>query len=445
VTVDAAQPPLIELKGVSRRFGKRADFAARLAQRLGLAKPYPVVRAVDQVDLGVRKGEVLGLVGESGCGKSTLGRIVAGIIPPSAGAVMWRGRDRTGMSTPELREARLKVQMVFQNPYASLNPRRSVSDIVSEAPRIHGLIAGDSDAFVDEQLTRAGLDPALKRRYPHQFSGGQRQRIGIARALAVDPEFIVCDEAVAALDVSIQAQIINLFMDLRDTLDLTYLFISHDLGVVRLMADRIAVMYLGKVAEYGTAAELFGDPRHPYTEALLAANPDISSEASEMRGLPGTVPDPANPPEGCRFHTRCAVVTPACGWEVDDAVAWLQKNETLLTGLTDVERRSNFDATLVFQDEDAASAVRNAIHNGDVPPAMKAALGDLTTEDRKVHISFVPVEPVELEDIGGGHLTACILYTSRRQPTGPPQSSADSTSRTAANASSPSTTNSIAR
>jgi oligopeptide/dipeptide ABC transporter ATP-binding protein len=250
-------------------------------------------------------------------------------------------------------------------------------------------------------------------RYPHQFSGGQRQRISIARALALDPEFIVLDEPTSALDVSVQAQILNLLHDLQKDLGLTYLFISHDLGVVRLMSDRIAVMYLGKVAEQGTAMELFEDPRHPYTEALLAANPDINAETSEMKGLSGTVPDPANPPEGCRFHTRCPVATPACGWEVDDAVAWLNRHENLFAGLTDVERRTNFDATLVFSDAEAAAAVSNEFHRGDAPAAMKSAVDQFVTEDTRVRISFHPVEPVRLEDIGGGHVTACLLHTGQ--------------------------------
>jgi peptide/nickel transport system ATP-binding protein len=304
--------PLIALKGVSRRFGKRADFAARLAQKIGLAKPHPVVRAVDNVDLSVRKGEVLGLVGESGCGKSTLGRVVAGIIPPSSGAVLWRGRDRATLSASEQRAARLKVQMVFQNPYASLNPRRSVSDIVSEAPRIHGLIAGDREAFVDKQLSRAGLDPVLKRRYPHQFSGGQRQRIGIARALAVNPEFLICDEAVAALDVSIQAQIINLFMDLRDTLNLTYLFISHDLGVVEHISDRVAIMYLGRIVEEAPTEEVFSRPNHPYTQALLAEAPRIETVKRSFTPITGELPSPLAPPTGCHFHPRCAHAMARC-------------------------------------------------------------------------------------------------------------------------------------
>jgi peptide/nickel transport system ATP-binding protein len=212
----------------------------------------------------------------------------------------------------------------------------------------------------------------------------------------------------------VQAQILNLLHELQKERGLTYLFISHDLGVVRLMSDRIAVMYLGKVAEQGTAMELFEDPRHPYTEALLAANPDITSEGAVMKGLSGSLPDPANPPEGCRFHTRCPVATPVCGWEVDDAVRWLQAKETLLAGLTDVQRRSSFDATLVFHDETGASAVVQAIRNGDVPPSMRAAIETFSNEGRNVTMRFSPVEPVELEDIGGGHLTACLLHNSQQ-------------------------------
>jgi peptide/nickel transport system ATP-binding protein len=305
-------PPIIELKGVSRRFGRRPDVVGRAAIALKLGKPSPVVRAVDRVDLTVRKGEVVGLVGESGCGKSTLGRVVAGIIPPSDGEVLWRGRDRARFSSAEQRVVRLAVQMVFQNPYASLNPRYSVSEIVSEAPRIHGLIKGDRSGFVDEQLRRAGLDPGLKRRYPHQFSGGQRQRIAIARALAVGPEFIICDEAVAALDVSIQAQIINLFMDLREQLDLTYLFISHDLGLVEHISDRVAIMYLGRIVEEAATDEIFSRPNHPYTQALLAEVPRIERTKRSFTALKGELPSPLAPPPGCHFHPRCPFAMPRC-------------------------------------------------------------------------------------------------------------------------------------
>ncbi len=306
--------PVIELRGVSRRFGKTFDLAGRLARRaraaLGGTVRDEAVRAVDNVDLVVRKGEVVGLVGESGCGKSTLGRMVAGILPPSAGSVLYNGRD---LASPDARAARLKVQMIFQDPYASLNPRIRVAEIVGEAPRVHGMIPpGQFDAYVDAQLRRAGLDPAFKRRYPHQFSGGQRQRIAIARALAVEPEFLVCDEAVAALDVSIQAQILNLFMDLRAELDLTYLFISHDLGVVEHLSDRVVIMYLGRIVEEAPAEEIFAHANHPYTRALLAEIPRIDARRRRFTAITGEIPSPLDPPPGCHFHPRCPHAMPRC-------------------------------------------------------------------------------------------------------------------------------------
>ena len=309
--------PAIELVGVSKRFGKTLDVAARFAQTvkrsLGGDVREQVVRAVDKVDLAIYAGEVVGLVGESGCGKSTLGRMVAGIIPPSDGKVLWQGKDITTLPPNEARAAKLKVQMIFQNPYASLNPRLRVSEIIGEAPRVHGMIPrGEFDQYVDAQLRRAGLDPAYKRRYPHQFSGGQRQRIGIARALAVNPEFLVCDEAVAALDVSIQAQILNLFMDLRAELNLTYLFISHDLGVVEHLSDRVMIMYLGRIVEAAPAEEIFLRPNHPYTQALLAEVPRIDLRKREFTAISGEIPSPLAPPPGCHFHPRCPHVMPIC-------------------------------------------------------------------------------------------------------------------------------------
>ncbi len=313
--------PAIELKGVSKRFGKNFDIAARLARRasaaFGKSPKDLTVRAVDNVDMTIRKGEVVGLVGESGCGKSTLGRMVAGIIQPSEGQVLWQGRDITTHSTQEARVAQLKIQMIFQNPYASLNPRLRVAEIVGEAPRVHGMIPrGEFDSYVDAQLRRAGLDPAYKRRYPHQFSGGQRQRIGIARALAVQPEFLVCDEAVAALDVSIQAQILNLFMDLRAELDLTYLFISHDLGVVEHLSDRVFIMYLGRIVEQAPAEEIFARANHPYTQALLAEVPRIETRKKQFAGVKGEIPSPLDPPSGCHFHPRCPHAMARCSIEV---------------------------------------------------------------------------------------------------------------------------------
>jgi oligopeptide/dipeptide ABC transporter ATP-binding protein len=306
--------PVIELKGVSKRFGKTLDFAAKFARKLSRAPgEAPAVRAVDNVDLTIRKGEVVGLVGESGCGKSTLGRMVAGIMPPTAGDVFWHGQDITRLTPEQRRAAKLKVQMIFQDPYASLNPRLRVDEIVGEAPRVHGLIqSGQFNLYVDAQLRRAGLDPAYKRRYPHQFSGGQRQRIGIARALAVQPEFLVCDEAVAALDVSIQAQIINLFLDLRAELDLTYLFISHDLGVVEHLSDRVVIMYLGRIVEEAPSEEIFAHANHPYTQALLSEVPRIEARKREFTAIAGEIPSPMHPPTGCHFHPRCPRAMPVC-------------------------------------------------------------------------------------------------------------------------------------
>jgi len=309
-------PPMVELRGVSRRFEKKLDFAGRLAKRLGLPVREEVVHAVDGVDLSIRKGEVVGLVGESGCGKSTLGRMVAGILPPSSGTILRDGRDITTLPPVEAREVKLRTQMIFQDPYASLNPRMRVTDIVGEAPLVHGIITrAGFDAYVDEQLRRAGLDPAFKRRYPHQFSGGQRQRIGIARALAVKPDFIVCDEAVAALDVSIQAQILNLFMKLRRELDLTYLFISHDLSVVEHLSDRVVIMYLGRVLEEAPAEEVFRHPNHPYTQSLLAAVPRIEARKRAFSVVQGEIPSPLNPPTGCHFHPRCPHAMERCKLE----------------------------------------------------------------------------------------------------------------------------------
>jgi oligopeptide/dipeptide ABC transporter ATP-binding protein len=429
---------VISLRGVEKHFPIKEGSLQRVVGH---------VRAVDGVSFDIRPGETVGLVGESGCGKTTLGRCISGLVPPSGGKIYFRLTDADAAAldaidaTPEgqrtkeqlaavqridaehridqlegkaFRAYRRNCQVVFQDSFSSLNPRQLVKDTVGRPLRIWKEASGqDLTERVVSLLESVGLGRQHLYRYPHQFSGGQRQRISIARALALDPEFIVLDEPTSALDVSVQAQILNLLHDLQRDRGLTYMFISHDLGVVRLMSDRIAVMYLGKVAEQGTATEMFDDPRHPYTEALLAANPDINAKVSEMKGLRGAVPDPANPPEGCRFHTRCPVATPICGWEVDDAVAWLGTHEALLAGLTDVQRRSNFDATLSFQDDSAAAAVGNAVQNGDMPPSMKNAMEGFSTDGSKVTLTFKPVDEVELEDVGGGHMTACVLHTSR--------------------------------
>jgi oligopeptide/dipeptide ABC transporter ATP-binding protein len=306
-------PPLIELRGVSKRFARSLDLAEKIARRLGANVREEVVHAITEIDLVVRHGEVVGLVGESGCGKSTLGRVVAGIMAPSAGTILYRGRDRTALDPAASKAAQLAIQMIFQDPYSSLNPRMRVRDIVGEAPVVHGIVArAGLDSYVDDVLRRVGLDPSYVRRYPHQFSGGQRARIGIARALAVKPEFIVCDEAVAALDVSIQAQVLNLFVKLREEFGLTYLFISHDLGVVEHLSDRVAIMYLGRIVEEAATEELFAAPNHPYTQALLAEVPRLDERRKNFAALKGEIPSPLDPPPGCHFHPRCPHAMPRC-------------------------------------------------------------------------------------------------------------------------------------
>jgi peptide/nickel transport system ATP-binding protein len=300
--------PLLEFRAVSKRFIKRLDVIERFARKLGADVHETTVHAVDRVSFDVGDGEVVGLVGESGCGKSTLGRLGCGLHVPSDGEVKYRGAP---LSTAG--GAVRPVQMIFQDPFASLNPRMRVADIVGEAPRVHGMVDKAQVAdYVAEMLRRVGLDASYVRRYPHQFSGGQRARIGIARALAVQPEFLVCDEAVAALDVSIQAQVLNLFISLRESLGLTYLFISHDLGVVRHLSDRVAIMYLGRLVETAPTAEIYATPNHPYTQALLAEIPRLDVRRKTFAAIRGEIPSPLAPPPGCHFHPRCPHAMPRC-------------------------------------------------------------------------------------------------------------------------------------
>ncbi len=274
------------------------------------------VRAVDGVTFRVRRGKTLGLVGESGCGKTTVGRTILRLIPATSGTVTYNGVDLFSVPRGEMRALRRQLQIIFQDPYGSLNPRMTVGGIVGEALTVHGLARGrDRERRVAELLERVGLSPSHMARYPHEFSGGQRQRIGIARALALDPDFIVCDEPVSALDVSIQSQILNLLADLQAEMGLSYLFIAHNLAVVQHFCDDVAVMYLGKIVETGRAPEVYGNPKHPYTQALLSAAPTPDPKATRQRTsivLKGEVPSPVNPPSGCAFHPRCPVAIEKC-------------------------------------------------------------------------------------------------------------------------------------
>ncbi len=299
--------PLVEIRALKKHFPIRRGV---MQQEIGR------VHAVDGVDLTVFEGETLGLVGESGCGKSTLARCIVRLLEPTEGTIVFDGDDITHMSRRALRPLRRGMQMVFQDPYASLNPRKRVRTIVGDPLRIHGVAdARERRRAVEESLALVGLSPEHLNRYASEFSGGQRQRIGVARALALKPKLVVADEPVSALDVSIQAQIINLLSDLQETLRLTYVFIAHDLGVIHHVADRIAVMYLGKIVELAPAESLYGRPVHPYTEALLSAIPIPDPDRNERRVrliLEGDVPSPLAPPSGCRFHTRCPFATEIC-------------------------------------------------------------------------------------------------------------------------------------
>ena len=306
VSADVApSAALVEVSGLRKYFPVTGGLFGRVVNQL---------RAVEDVTFSIRRGETLGLVGESGCGKTTVGRMVLRLLEPTAGSVRFAGRELSTLGRSELRQMRRRMQIVFQDPYSSLNPRRTVGEAIGEPLFVHGLAKGaEIDRRVSQLLEHVGLPGSYRSRYPHEFSGGQRQRVCIARALSLEPEFIVCDEAVSALDISIQAQILNLLSDLQQELQLTYLFISHNLNVVRHIASRIAVMYLGKLVEVAPAGDLFSAPQHPYTRALISANP-VPDPDVPLRpvALEGELPSPLDPPAGCRFHTRCPEVFEPC-------------------------------------------------------------------------------------------------------------------------------------
>ncbi len=305
-TTATGNGPLLEVTGLTKHFPITHGLFSSVAGH---------VKAVTNVSISVGRAETLGLVGESGCGKTTLGRVILRLIEPTAGQIKYEGRDLAPLGQNELRAYRKKMQIIFQDPFSSLNPRMTVEQIIAEGLIVHNIGggAGDRRRIVKDLLNRVGLPPQALERYPHEFSGGQRQRVGIARALAVNPQFIVCDEAVSALDVSVQAQIINLLMDLQQELGISYLFIAHDLSVVQHISHRVAVMYLGHVVELAQTKDLYADPRHPYTRALLSAVPKrVPQDAKTRQILGGEPPSPIHPPPGCPFEPRCPLAVPAC-------------------------------------------------------------------------------------------------------------------------------------
>ena len=309
-------PVILELEGLTKSFVTTPGIGGHIANLFGAGIKRQEVRAVSGVDLTVKTGEIVGIVGESGCGKSTVARMLAGISSPTGGEIRYRGKARSQMTHAEREDFALSIQMIFQDPYASLNPRMRVRDIIGEAAVVHGYVTrAEMAEYVEDLMNRVGLAPDMADRFPHQFSGGQRQRIGIARALALKPDVLICDESVAALDVSIQAQVLNLFMDLRDSLGLTYLFISHNLGVVEHISDRVVIMYLGRVVESAPTEELYARPHHPYTRLLMDHLPTLSVEHRQHRPIAGDLPSPLDPPPGCPFNPRCPMATDRCRTE----------------------------------------------------------------------------------------------------------------------------------
>jgi oligopeptide/dipeptide ABC transporter ATP-binding protein len=438
--VDSPVSHVINVRDLTKHFPIREG----IFQRVG-----GYVRAVDGVSFDVRRGETVGLVGESGCGKTTLGRCIAGLTHPTGGGVYFGMDDESLRSLDAIRAIepdrrtpsdvevldrlterfridrmprqarqryRRNCQMVFQDAFSSLNPRHLIVDIVGRPLRIHREASGtELTRRVVELLESVGLGRQHLYRYPHEFSGGQRQRISIARALALDPDFIVLDEPTSALDVSVQAQILNLLHRLQRERGLTYLFISHDLNVVRHMSDHIVVMYLGRICEIGKAEQIFRDPRHPYTEALLAANPGLDRSVAPIR-LSGAVPDPSAPPQGCPFHTRCPVVTPRCGWDVSDVLRTLEDRGHLLEGLVGVARRTAFEGELTFETPRQAEAVAAELRSDRVTDALRAAHELLEVRDRVVHVRFPAVEEMSVTSVDDDHHTACILHNAEPVP-----------------------------
>ncbi|HBB39247.1 MAG TPA: peptide ABC transporter ATP-binding protein [Candidatus Aquiluna sp.] len=398
------------------------------------------VKAVDGVDLSIARGKTLGLVGESGCGKTTLGRVIAALVAPTGGDIwmdlsaqqqldvnrlrdlsesemsttdrdLWKQltlNNRLGsMSKEKQRQFRRNCQVVFQDAFSSLNPRQLVRDIVGRPLRVHEQLSGEElDRRVIELLEKVGLGAEHLLRFPHQFSGGQRQRISIARALALNPEFVILDEPTSALDVSVQAQILNLLVELQAEMGLTYLFITHDLGVVQHMADDIAVMYLGQIVEYGPTDQVFDNPLHPYSRVLRDSNPTLEGERNRDWELSGTVPNPIDPPHGCRLHPRCPVAAAACGWSVSDALSRTEENSPVLfETIKTIERVDDFNAQVAFDNEDGARAFVDQLTNSSMNNAMPIPP---TVSGSSVTLAFNEVKDASLEQIQKDRWSSCI-------------------------------------
>jgi oligopeptide/dipeptide ABC transporter ATP-binding protein len=407
------------------------------------------VRAVDGLSFDVVKGETLGIVGESGCGKTTLGRCLTALVEPTHGGVYFAlpaaehdrltlllakpaaeltPAERRDLETIDRRyrvdllrgaarrNYRKKCQMIFQDAFASLNPRHLVRDIIGRPLRIHNETHGRQlSEEVVRLLEAVGLGRQHMNRYPHEFSGGQQQRISIARALALDPEVIVLDEPTSALDVSVQAQILNLLHELQRDRGITYVFVSHDLGVIQHVSDRMVVMYLGEVVEEGPTARVFQAPRHPYTAALVAANPALmDAPDAQIKGLRGAVPDPARPPEGCRFHTRCPAVTPYCGWDIEDVIDWLTDRPDIWETVKGVTRTTPFEGEITLDDDDAATRAEAALRN-EAPEAMRDAVIELSRSGASLKVRLRERDRVRLEEVVPAHRTNCILETELRE------------------------------
>ena len=421
--------PLISLRDVQVHYALRTNSMSRL-----LGGSAGTVKAVDGISVDLAPGEVLGLVGESGSGKSTLGRALLGLVRPSAGSITYRGRELVGLGEHQLRPLRRKLQMVFQDPHASLNPSMTVGKAISDALRIHGLHAGNREQAVADALERVGLAPASRfmSKYPSELSGGQKQRAVIARAIALDPELLVADEPISMLDMSVRAKILELLNELKHDLGLTYIYITHDLASARFFCDRVAIMYLGKVVEIGPVAEIFESPRHPYTKALLKAVPDPDPSRGVARDLPrGEVPDAARPPLGCSFHPRCSEAFEPCGWEARDLRMVLEQRWTTVDADQYASESDLVGAATHFDEREATPGVAllkpghgagedelellSQVRDSDRHEPLWSGVKSMRADNGKVRVEFADRHEPQLRPIEGSPVeVSCHLYHDPR-------------------------------